>query len=483
MQRLPIIGPRIFFPLLTLILTALHLYVWTLPRTPTAIPEPNTPEAQWWGLWPVTYLPGWAMGLGVGLILLSLAVCVWRPGWFVRLGKRDGGMTVWSLVIGGLVMGGLVIGFYSFPIVHTRWGDAYILTKALAHPDPALRLTRSWQAPLDLFLHSSLWQILHDRMGWRDAMPVYRLLSPVAGVLYLWAVWGLARALPPTPRWLTFALLSSLGVMQLFFGYVENYSFAAAGILWYLVFGLAALAGRRPLWQAALILALTNALHPSTIVYGPSLLYIGWQRAKERNNSWGSNVLQMAVPLALVAGATILLMEVGGHGIATLLTTDRPGGGDARWLVPLWETSTRWEQYTMFSWPHLRDLLNEQLLVAPLLLPLLCLTVFAAKQTHVTGDSRDGGSTAPQRVTRFLALAACCHLVLIWTWNPDYGGQRDWDLFSLAAIPTAALVAQRLPALFSKRQSLVAGIIPLLVLQYWHLAAWVYQNTLPWEWP
>ena len=43
----------------------------------------------------------------------------------------------------------------------------------------------------------------------------------------------------------------------------------------------------------------------------------------------------MAAPMALVALGVVALMELSGHGLATLATTDRPGGGDARWLVPL----------------------------------------------------------------------------------------------------------------------------------------------------
>jgi hypothetical protein len=135
--------------------------------------------------------------------------------------------------------------------------------------------------------------------------------------------------------------------------------------------------GRRPLWLAASILAVTHAIHPSTIVLSPSLLYLGWLafargRLQGRRQAGGLDVtLQIALPMMLVAGATVILMEQGGHGISALLTSDRPGGGDARWLVPLWETTTRWEQYTLFSWLHLRDFINEQLLVAPVVLPSL----------------------------------------------------------------------------------------------------------------
>ncbi|MEZ4608874.1 MAG: hypothetical protein R2838_01215 [Caldilineaceae bacterium] len=83
------------------------------------------------------------------------------------------------------------------------------------------------------------------------------------------------------PAWLTYGLLVSLGLLQLFFGYVENYSFAAVGVLAYLWLGLR-VAGASPLWLAATVLAVTNATHPSTIVLAPSLLYRA-QPARETN--------------------------------------------------------------------------------------------------------------------------------------------------------------------------------------------------------
>ena len=43
------------------------------PATPTAIPEIGSPEARWWGLWPVTYLPPGLFALGAGAILTLMA--------------------------------------------------------------------------------------------------------------------------------------------------------------------------------------------------------------------------------------------------------------------------------------------------------------------------------------------------------------------------------------------------------------------------
>lgn len=497
----------IAFHLLALMLTALHLYVATLPATQTALPTLADAESVWWGLWPITYAPSPLRWIGAALVLLSIG---W--GWWQIRSPRPTAPAIhrrWLWMGAGL----LFLSFWLFPIVHTRWGDAYILANAIGWPDPALRLTHSWQAPLDVYLHSRVWHWLGEPLGWGDAAPVYRLLSPLAGGIYLWIVLQLSEERRLATNWLTFGLLTSLGLIQLFFGYIENYSFAAAGILAYLWLGMKTLRGERPLWLAAIVLAITNATHPSTVVYAPSLLFVGmicWRRmtadggpqtadsnpnahelhfVREDTEQFLSRRRQIAtriftsiaLPMLLIAVFTIALMEMGGHGIAALLDYDRPGGGDGRWLVPLFETTTRWEHYTMFSWLHIRDLLNQQALTAPVVLPALLLgwigTIAARKRLIYDENWIEWANT------RFLALAAGSHLLLIAVWNPDYGGQRDWDLFSLAAIPTTLWLIWSLPRFLPDAHLRRAAVVPLILLQVLHTAAWIYQNRLPWQWP
>jgi len=490
-QRLLMFGLN----LIALVLWGLHLYGRTLPPTPTAIPQPASAEAAWWGVWPITYAPAWVVTL-MSLCLISVMLWGWAQTishwpWTMnhwqfrqRLTPR-GPLSLFATLCAISIV--LIVAFFAFPIVHTRWGDAYILANAISWPDPALRLTHSWQAPLDVFLHSRLWLWLHEDMGWDDAAPVYRLLSPLAGVLYLEVVLALSRDDRLAPGWLTYGMLTSLGLLQLFFGYVENYSFAAAGVLAYLWLGMGALRGDQPLWLAALILAITNATHPSTVVLAPSLLYCGWRVARRSTNtsapSWRSTTMQIALPMVCVAGGTILLMEMGGHGIAALLTSDRPGGSDARPFVPLFATSTRWEHYTLFSWLHLRDFLNQQLLVAPVVLPsFLLLGPFWLHGRRTRQRSCNPLHTR-YSTRNFLFIATVSYLLFTWVWNPDYGGQRDWDLFSLAALPTTLLLIALLPCVLPCRRYLLAGARPLILVQAFHTTIWIYQNTLPWEWP
>jgi hypothetical protein len=484
-QKIIVIGLHV----IVLVSLALHLYVRTLPPTPQAIPQAQDAESAWWGMWPVTAAPEWAAWVGA----VSVVGCiVWF--WAAKRGKRwaeevvavddlgaeqpNGGMRPWLIVVSVL----FVLSFFLFPIVHTRWGDAFMLAKGLAWPDPTLRITHSWQAPLDVFVHSQVWLLLGEHLGWQDATPVYRLLSPLAGALYLAVLLALSQMRWLAPDWLTYGLLASLGLIQLFYGYVENYSFAAVGVIAYLWLGLRVLERRNALWTAALALAITNAAHPSTVVLTPSLLYLGWRSWRERNIAAWSAVLQIVLPVVMVGGMTFLWMEWSGHGLNALLETDRPGGGDGRWFVPLWETTTRWEHYTMFSWLHLRDFVNQHLLSAPVVLPSLLW--IAGNRLWLRRSTPDGFThVEAQHHIVFLAIGTLCYLLFIWVWNPDYGGQRDWDLFSLALLPTTLLLIALLPVVLRCGWALTAGAAPLIVFQALHTAAWVYFNTLPWEWP
>jgi hypothetical protein len=97
-----------------------------------------------------------------------------------------------------------------------------------------------------------------------------------------------------------------------------------------------------------------------------------------------------------------------------------------------------------------------------------------AKHTEASSD---------RHAVTFLALATGLYWLFTWVWNPDYGGQRDWDLFSLAAIPSTLLLARLLPRGLPNNGPLAQATLMLTTVSAMHTMAWIYQNTLPWEWP
>ncbi len=440
-----------------------------------SLAAPLSREELAWGLWPITVLPvplRWVLAVAAaGLILFGDRIPTARLRG-VRLGSPGVRLAVALLS---------AVPFYVLRLRHLRWGDAYLLIHAIPHPQ--VKLTYNWQAPLDVFLHAKAWALGNRLFGWPDPTPVYWIFSTTAGVVFIWVLLGLADWLgrDRSERFLLFGLVASMGLMQLFFGYIENYTLMTVGVLVAIWLALRALRGEVALAWPATALALTHAFHPSTIVLAPSLLYLAWQiRAQQafkpaevsehRGGSRQGLLLQIAVPYLLVFAGVVFLMTAGGHGLDALLGADAPGGGDHNWFVPLFRATTRWEHYTMFSVGHLLDIVNEQLLVAPAIWAGLLLTIAIVWQRIPCRDP----------AFRLLGVMALLYLLLALTWNADYGGQRDWDLFAPASIPAAILFGYSLVRALPERPALRAAGWALIAAQAFHAAAWIYQNTLPW---
>jgi hypothetical protein len=447
-----------------------------------SLATPLLTEKAAWGLWPITYVPA-ALRCVLALaaaVLVLFGDRLRTPAWLdrLKLGSPWARLGLATLC---------AIPFYLLRVQHLRWGDAKVLVQAIPHPD--FNLTYVWQAPLDVFLHAKGWALGNQLFGWPDPRPVYWILSTAAGVAFIWVLLGLAGWLGRNraEQALIVGLVVTLGTMELFFGYIENYTFMTLGVLIYIWLALRAIRGETPLVWAAIALALANAFHPSTIILTLSLLYAGLlaTRGGQRLDSEGNGLSSAAdwrrprsawytaasiiVPYVLVFAGVVVLMSSGGHGVDALVGVDAPGGGDRRWFVPLLHTTTKFEHYTMFSLGHFQDILNEQLLVAPAILPgLILIALFAWLRLPLRDPA-----------FRLLALMAACYLLLTLTWNPDYGGQRDWDLFAPAAIPAAILLGYALPRALPEARALAGAGWALVAAQGFYLVAWIYQNTLP----
>lgn len=348
--------------------------------------------------------------------------------------------------------------FWLFRIRHLSWGDAKIFVEAIPHPD--FRLTYNWQAPLDVFLHSKAWELTNKLWGW-DVATVYRVISVLSGVIFLQILFSLAEEMGQSrvKRLFIWSLVATGGFMQLFFGYIESYTIIPTGIVAYLWLGVHFLKGRSTLFWPIVCLSLTNAFHPSTIVLWPSAFVL--IRERPRTEWFKFAAIPVAVALSVVA-----LMEHGKHGIDALLGVDFPGGADRRWFVPLRHPGTEWEHYTMFSWGHLLDIVNEQLLVAPFGL-LLAILLGKEAFRKVKGEER--------KILFFLILASAFYLLFTWTWNPDYGGRKDWDLFACVGIPLNVLAAFMVTRVWSEEETKEKGFL-VVVASLIHTTLWVYFN-------
>ncbi len=424
--------------------------------------SPILPPSQAWGVAFFAY-PNPIPGLVAGLICLALLippVTAWVLRILEPLLRR-----IMDFFRGRKLLLRLILAtvsapiFWFFRIRHLNWGDAKIFVEAIPHPD--FRLTYNWQAPLDVFIHSKAWELASRLWGW-DVATVYGVISVLSGVVFLQLLLSLAEELGRnrSEKLFIWALVATGGFMQLFFGYIESYTIIPTGIIAYLWLGTRFLKGCLSFFWPVFILSLTNAFHPSTITLWPSSL------ALVRGRAWKYWLRFTLVPLT-VALMVVALMESGKHGIEALLGVDFPGGADRRWFVPLFRTETEWEHYTMFSWGHFLDIANEQLLVAPFGLILVAL-LWRNGFRRVEEKERE--------ILLFLALATASYLLFTWTWNPDYGGRKDWDLFACVGIPLNVLASLLSTRVWNGEKLRENGFL-LVMSSLLHTAFWINYNA------
>ncbi len=479
--------------------------LWGLVTLTLHLAASRLPEETSWSLWPYTFLPpwlGWTLALLAGTLIIpavsqtiltglhqlwkryTLRITpsnLWLPASrFVpkNIGVRQAWFTLAALLSGLL--------FWLARLRHLSWGDSYLLSIALSYPDLELRVIYNWQAPFTVFLHQRLWQFIADPLlGW-PVEYVYASVSILCGMIFVVVLLAFMTRLGRTPveTAILTGLILTAGSMQLFFGYVENYTVVSLALLITLFLAWQAIQGEiQPIWPV-LGLSITNALHPSTVFLWPGMWFLsrlcrqrGYvsgfkskiQNPKSKIVSWA---LQTTLPPLLIGGSVLLLMESGGHGLSALVGVDRPGGGDGIWFVPIFETTTQWQQYTMFSAAHLLDWGNVHYLISPFGIPLIVMTLVAVRRFGLTIFD----TQVDKDYAYFLGLTAGMYLLLTWLWNPDYGGRKDWDLFAPSAFVYTVLAGYLLVRALPDRQKLGQGGAFIMAVSLLHTAAWIFTN-------
>ena len=239
----------------------------------------------------------------------------------------------------------------------------------------------------------------------------------------------------------------------------ESYSLATAAVLVYFVLALEYLAGRRRLAWVGLALLTGVALHKALLCLAPSFLYLAFARRDQGRPAPVREVLQ---------GAGIALLIL----VLVIMTSGQPGTHPlASMIVPL--TPNAAAQYTLLSWQHVVDFLNEQTLVSPL--GRIVAGLLAA------GFLRDRALRRSRR-PRFLFLAAGFALGFAFLLRPGLGGSRDWDLWSMASLPCAVGVACWMGsaagrAAASNRAGSAHAAYVVVVVGAFHVLPWVAVNA------
>ena len=407
------------------------------------------PKPQFWGVHLAAFLPPPERWVVLSLILCGSAlVLLSGPGESLGREERSSSrlrVPAWLLLIPCAAL------MWVFRARTPLLGDGTLWLRGLQEGDAA---------PATEPLAGTLWLW---SAGWlRNAgvsidEPTIALFSVLCGIIAVALAWGLAREFAPTNQaavWVL-ALLLTLGVSQLYFGYLESYPPVAVVILAYLYVGIRRLRGAAPILLPALLLALAIASHLLALYLLPSFVYLTW---RERISPYRRTGL---IVLGLGLGAALLLM-LG----SSPSDWAHPFGIAARALHAGSSVGNASRPYPLLSGAHALDLANALLLVVPV--PLMVLVTMAVSRP----DTRE----LPVPTTVFLALAGAGGLLAALVLVLPLSAAQDWDLTSLLLLPLGVLgiyLAQSVPGARRNRRLSVG----LVVMGLGSLSAFVLVNA------
>lgn len=313
------------------------------------------------------------------------------------------------------------------------------------------------------------------RVHGADAVLSIKLCTALLGSILVGLLLFLVARLSGRPEMLLCVALLSLtsGVMQLYFGYVENYAALVFFGSLYVISGIRYVHGRGRLWVPLTLLACGAFSHVEGVLLAPSAaLLVAWRfmdRSREAPLRVVTYLLFMFTLAAAVAG--------------------RAFTGLAGFYLPVVANN---HSYGVLTPSHWVDIFNQLLILQPtwFLFLVIAGAVVRLMRLHKQGRPTPAGGAGTGEpgwlTTRMewnfvvLLLASCgTYLVLF---RPEIGMSRDWDLFSimvLAIIPLSLLILNRFIHLIPSRAFMVTIAAPSIFLSAVLMISWVGVNHDP----
>lgn len=325
-----------------------------------------------------------------------------------KLGRRNRYLkySIFSLA-GGIL-------FWIFKVRTFLLGDSYLRAREINLGGRNSYFTE----PVDFLIHVKVSRLF----GW-DAFFTYKVFSVLCGVAFLFLCLFLCDQLSKEQkeRGLALSVLVTLGVNQMFFGYVESYTLVYVAIALYIFVSLSYLKNKTTILFPVLVFFLAASLHLLALTLLPSLLYLMYlggsteiDTAKEPKRL--VRVLSMITVILIVGVGIFLLQHYNPERKGLSYYLIYPLGNDQNY-------------YSIFSFSHLLDLVNHQLLITPVGILILLVSLLGFGRIF---DFKD-------RTFQFLAILSISTLAYAFFMDPKLGYPRDWDLFAFTGLSYTVL--------------------------------------------
>ncbi|HVP36087.1 MAG TPA: tetratricopeptide repeat protein, partial [Terriglobales bacterium] len=247
-----------------------------------------------------------------------------------------------------------------------------------------------------------------------SAESIYAGVSIFAGGILVYILFFLGKSLSEDrlDRLLIFSIFLFSGATQLFLGYAENYTLLYTSIFAYLYFSLRYLQGKVKVIVPGVFCALSIGFHFSSAYLLPSFLFL--VSLSKRKEGFAFK-MKKAVPYLFIL---IFLFALSVFYIWSM----NPALTEI--FVPLLHGRVIAPNYTLFSIPHILDLVNQHLLLSAVGILLLISLASVFK----------GCMRLRNPMISFLLLVSVGQLFYDFIIDPKLGAGRDWDLLSNVAL-------------------------------------------------
>jgi len=288
----------------------------------------------------------------------------------------------------------------------------------------------------------------------------YIWLSILSGICFIIIAWRFVRYYTANriEHFLLFIFLMSTGISQLFFGYVENYAPSAAGILLFLLLGVAYLRGNISIVWAVIAYGVLFTLHFGALILLPAFAFLLYITIKRKQTG------EFAASLFLAGAIVYILLQLSLYPLEQIKNVLSASGHH---IMPFSLPLDKYQSYLFFSVSHLLDVVNFLFLSCPIAIILLLLSRIMIWRKRKTISIE----------TRFLLLAGLCGSIFIIILNCDIGMSRDWDVLAPISlgIPIAAIALWNTVEYERKLKNQI--LIMLCVVSLLYTGTWVGVNT------
>jgi len=395
------------------------------------------PYARLWGINHLLFLPTvWAYGYFVGGCLILL---IFIPAARNTVSKlyRSVAESLFErrprIVLILFAVGAAAI-FWIFRSPIKLLGDSQAVIANIGNEIPVIV---KWSEKASVYIVYAVSKLLPStgaELG-RDA---YEIVSVVSGSLTLLFAGGIACELAETSvrRLFIFALILFAGWIVLFFGYTENYPLFWIFMTGYIYYGIKYIKGRSNLLWPTVFLLAAIPIHTQALFFSVSYLILLFSRGRARRfYARRKKIVWAAAAFLAVAGMAVFAVAYRDSLQFSLM------------IIPLLRGRPMTPGYWLLSPAHLLDIVNEFLLVAPLL-PVLAILGWKSPRSIIADKSG-----------LFLGVLGLGGLVFIFTIDPKLGMARDWDLFAFAGLPPLLLFARNVAQTKDGHSGIYAAVV------------------------